>query len=86
MPIRIPSNLPAQNVLSRENIFVMDNERAATQDIRPMEVGILNLMPNKMETEEQFLRLLSNTPLQVNVDLIRIDNQAPKNGCFLSEL
>ncbi|MFT5312930.1 MAG: homoserine O-succinyltransferase [Paraglaciecola sp.] len=79
MPIRIPSNLPAQNVLSRENIFVMDTQRAATQDIRPMEVGILNLMPNKMETEEQFLRLLSNTPLQVNVDLIRIDNQAPKN-------
>ncbi|GAC18773.1 homoserine O-succinyltransferase [Paraglaciecola arctica BSs20135] len=57
----------------------MDTERAATQDIRPMEVGILNLMPNKMETEEQFLRLLSNTPLQVNIDLIRIDNQAPKN-------
>ena len=79
MPIRIPSNLPAQNVLSRENIFVMDTQRAATQDIRPMEVGILNLMPNKMETEGQFLRLLSNTPLQVNVDLIRIDNQAPKN-------
>jgi homoserine O-succinyltransferase len=79
MPIRIPSNLPAQNVLTRENIFVMDTQRAATQDIRPMEVGILNLMPNKMETEEQFLRLLSNTPLQINVDLIRIDNQAPKN-------
>lgn len=79
MPIRIPSNLPAQNVLDKENIFVMDTQRAATQDIRPMEVGILNLMPNKMETEEQFLRLLSNTPLQVNIDLIRIDNQAPKN-------
>tara|TARA_R110002153_G_scaffold25502_7_gene80819 strand:- start:9480 stop:10400 length:921 start_codon:yes stop_codon:yes gene_type:complete len=79
MPIRIPSNLPAQNVLNKENIFFMDTERAATQDIRPMEVGILNLMPNKMETEEQFLRLLSNTPLQVNIDLIRIDNQAPKN-------
>lgn len=79
MPIRIPNDLPAQNVLRRENIFVMDTQRAATQDIRPMEVGILNLMPNKMETEEQFLRLLSNTPLQVNVDLIRIDNQAPKN-------
>jgi homoserine O-succinyltransferase len=71
--------LPAQNVLDKENIFVMDTQRAATQDIRPMEVGILNLMPNKMETEEQFLRLLSNTPLQVNIDLIRIDNQAPKN-------
>ncbi|WP_299072656.1 homoserine O-succinyltransferase [uncultured Paraglaciecola sp.] len=79
MPIRIPSNLPAQNVLNKENIFVMDSQRAATQDIRPMEVGILNLMPNKMETEEQFLRLLSNTPLQINIDLIRIDNQAPKN-------
>lgn len=79
MPIRIPSNLPAQNVLNRENIFVMDTQRAATQDIRPMEVGILNLMPNKMETEEQFLRLLSNTPLQINIDLIRIDNQVPKN-------
>ena len=79
MPIRIPSKLPAQNVLDREKIFVMDTQRAATQDIRPMEVGILNLMPNKMETEEQFLRLLSNTPLQINIDLIRIDNQAPKN-------
>ena len=79
MPIRIPSNLPAQNVLNKENIFVMDTQRALTQDIRPMEVGILNLMPNKMETEEQFLRLLSNTPLQINIDLIRIDNQAPKN-------
>ncbi|MEO9945526.1 homoserine O-succinyltransferase [Paraglaciecola sp.] len=79
MPIRIPGNLPAQNVLNKENIFVMDTQRAAQQDIRPMEVGILNLMPNKLETEEQFLRLLSNTPLQVNIDLIRIDNQAPKN-------
>jgi homoserine O-succinyltransferase len=79
MPIRIPSNLPAQNVLNKENIFVMDTQRASMQDIRPMEVGILNLMPNKKETEEQFLRLLSNTPLQVNIDLIRIDNQTPKN-------
>jgi homoserine O-succinyltransferase len=79
MPIRIPSNLPAQNVLNKENIFVMQTQRASTQDIRPMEVGILNLMPNKMETEGQFLRLLSNTPLQINIDLIRIDNQPPKN-------
>ena len=79
MPIRIPSDLPAQNVLSNENIFVMDTTRASTQDIRPLEVGILNLMPNKIETEVQFLRLLSNTPLQINVDLIRIDSQAPKN-------
>lgn len=79
MPIRIPVDLPALNVLSEENIFVMDTERAVNQDIRPMEVGILNLMPNKIETEVQILRLLSNTPLQINVDLIRIDNQAPKN-------
>ncbi|MFT6778087.1 MAG: homoserine O-succinyltransferase [Paraglaciecola sp.] len=79
MPIKILSHLPAQNVLNKENIFVMHTQRASTQDIRPMEVGILNLMPNKLETEGQFLRLLSNTPLQINIDLIRIDNQAPKN-------
>lgn len=79
MPIRIPSDLPAQNVLGEENIFVMDLERAVHQDIRPLEVGILNLMPNKIETEIQLLRLLSNTPLQINVDLIRIDNEAPKH-------
>jgi len=79
MPIRIPDQLPAQNVLLGENIFTMDSNRAANQDIRPLEVGILNLMPNKIETEVQLLRLLSNTPLQINVDLIRIDNQAPKH-------
>lgn len=79
MPIRIPDQLPAQDVLLGENIFTMESDRAANQDIRPLEVGILNLMPNKIETEVQLLRLLSNTPLQINVDLIRIDNQAPKN-------
>ncbi|GGW73825.1 homoserine O-succinyltransferase [Alteromonas halophila] len=79
MPIRIPDQLPAQGVLLGENIFTMDSGRAASQDIRPLEVGILNLMPNKIATEVQLLRLLSNTPLQINVDLIRIDNQAPKN-------
>ncbi|QJR81879.1 homoserine O-succinyltransferase [Alteromonas pelagimontana] len=79
MPIRIPEQLPAQDVLLGENIFTMDSNRAATQDIRPMEMGILNLMPNKIETEVQLLRLLSNTPLQVNVDLIRIDKLAPKH-------
>jgi len=79
MPIRIPDQLPAQEVLTGENIFVMGEHRAAQQDIRPMQVGILNLMPNKIETEIQLLRLLSNTPLQVNVDLIRIDGVAPKN-------
>jgi homoserine O-succinyltransferase len=79
MPIRIPDKLPAQDVLQRENIFIMDSHRAANQDIRPLEVAILNLMPNKIETEIQLLRLLSNTSLQINVDLIRIDNHAPKN-------
>lgn len=79
MPICIPEQLPAQDVLSGENIFTMDSNRAATQDIRPMEVGILNLMPNKIETEVQILRLLSNTPLQINVNLIRVDKLAPKH-------
>ena len=79
MPIRIPSDLPAQDILSSENIFCMDADRAAQQDIRPLEVGILNLMPNKIETEAQILRLLSNTPLQINVDLIRIDEQKSKH-------
>ena len=79
MPIRIPSSLPAQDVLSSENIFTMDDNRAQQQDIRPLVVGILNLMPNKIETEVQLLRLLSNTPLQIDVDLIRIDSIAPKN-------
>lgn len=79
MPIRIPEQLPAQNILLGENIFAMDVGRAASQDIRPLEVGILNLMPNKIETEVQLLRLLSNTPLQINVDLIRIDDVATKH-------
>lgn len=79
MPIRIPSELPAQGILNEENIFVMETERASSQDIRPLEVGILNLMPNKIETEVQILRLLSNTPLQINIELIRIDDQAPKH-------
>jgi homoserine O-succinyltransferase len=79
MPIRIPIDLPAQGILNRENIFSIEPDRAASQDIRPLEVGILNLMPNKIETEVQILRQLSNTPLQINIDLIRIDNVAPKN-------
>lgn len=79
MPIRIPSDLPAQNILRNENVFVMDAERATRQDIRPLEVGVLNLMPNKIQTEVQLCRLLSNTPLQINVDLIRIDNHVSKH-------
>jgi len=79
MPIKIPADLPALDVLESENIFAMDSTRADSQNIRPLEVGILNLMPNKIETEVQILRQLSNTPIQINVDLIRIDETAPKN-------
>jgi homoserine O-succinyltransferase/O-acetyltransferase len=75
MPVRIPDNLPAAGVLESENIFVMSETRAANQDIRPMRVLILNLMPNKIETETQLLRLLGNTPLQVHVELLRIHDK-----------
>ena len=70
MPIRIQASLPAVEVLQSENIFVMPTERAAGQDIRPLKIAILNLMPTKLETEVQLLRLLSNTPLQVDVELL----------------
>lgn len=79
MPIRIPDQLPAADVLRTENIFVMSETRAAKQEIRPLRVLILNLMPKKIETETQFLRLLSNSPLQVNVELLRIDDRPSKN-------
>lgn len=71
MPIIIPKQLPAHDKLRRENIFVMDSVRAGTQDIRPIEIAILNLMPTKIETETQLMRLIANTPLQVNITLIR---------------
>src|SRR5699024_9370804 len=67
MPINIPATLPANSVLQRENIFVMDEERAVHQDIRPLKIAILNLMPKKIETETQLLRLLSTTPLQTDL-------------------
>ncbi|WP_028768147.1 homoserine O-acetyltransferase MetA [Shewanella fidelis] len=79
MPVKIPDNLPAAGILESENIFVMSETRAANQDIRPMKVLILNLMPNKIETETQLLRLLGNTPLQVDVDLLRIHDKASKH-------
>ncbi|MFS1438085.1 homoserine O-succinyltransferase [Shewanella sp. 10N.286.52.C2] len=79
MPVRIPDDLPAAEILESENIFVMSETRAANQDIRPMRVLILNLMPNKIETETQLLRLLGNTPLQVDVDLLRIHDKASKH-------
>lgn len=79
MPIVIDKNIPAYSVLSEEQIFVMDKERAGKQDIRPIEIAILNLMPTKKETETQFLRLLSNSPLQVNITLIHTESYRSKN-------
>ncbi|QUJ67168.1 homoserine O-succinyltransferase [Photobacterium sp. GJ3] len=79
MPIKIPDQLPATDILRGENIFVMSEKRAASQEIRPLKVLLLNLMPKKIETETQFLRLLSNSPLQVDVELLRIDNRPTKN-------
>ena len=71
MPIKIPKELPAFDVLSNENIFVMNTERANTQDIRPLKIAILNLMPIKIQAENQLLRYLSNTPLQVEITLLQ---------------
>ena len=79
MPIKIPDNLPAKSTLEAENIFVMTEDRAIRQDIRPIEVVVLNLMPNKIETETQLLRLLGNTPLQVNITLLTTDTYKSKN-------
>lgn len=70
MPIKIPADLPAASALEKENIFVMTEDRALTQDIRPLEIGIVNLMPTKIATETQLLRLLGNTPIQVNITLL----------------
>ncbi len=79
MPIVIPQDIPAYSVLKGENIFVMNDERAFSQDIRPLEIAILNLMPTKVETETQFMRLLSNSPLQVNITLVYTESYKSKN-------
>jgi homoserine O-succinyltransferase len=79
MPIKIPNNLPAKEVLENENIFIMDENRAVHQDIRPLKVAILNLMPTKVATETQLLRLLGNTPLQIEITLLRTSTQQSKN-------
>lgn len=79
MPVKIPSTLPARATLERENVFVMGEERAARQDIRPMRVAILNLMPTKIATETQILRLLGNSPLQVDVTLLRTATYESRN-------
>ncbi|MBD8064267.1 homoserine O-succinyltransferase [Devosia sp. PTR5] len=79
MPIRIPDNLPARKTLEEEGVNVMDSTRAARQDIRPLEIGLLNLMPNKERTETQFSRLIGATPLQVNLSLVRVTDHQSKN-------
>ncbi|MBQ4431770.1 MAG: homoserine O-succinyltransferase [Synergistaceae bacterium] len=79
MPINIPGDLPAAGILERENIFVMTRRRAMTQDIRPLRILILNLMPTKIATETQLARLLGNTPLQVEIDLMAMSGREHKN-------
>lgn len=79
MPIKIPDNLPAVKTLEGENIFVMTQKRAITQDIRPLKILLLNLMPNKIETETQLSRLLGNSPLQVDLTLIHTKSHISKN-------
>ena len=79
MPIRIPNDLPAAEVLQQENIFVMTQQRATTQDIRPLEIVVLNLMPTKIVTETQLTRLLGNTPLQVHLELMHTTSHQAKN-------
>jgi homoserine O-succinyltransferase len=79
MPVRIPTTLPARSILEHENIFVMGYERAEHQDIRPLRVAILNLMPTKIETETQLLRLLGNSALQVEITLLQTATYQPKN-------
>ena len=79
MPIRIPENIPASKQLKKENVFVMNDKRATRQDIRPLKIVILNLMPTKITTETQLLRLLSNSPLQVEIDLMKVSTHVSKN-------
>lgn len=79
MPIKIPNQLPATETLTRENIFVMTETRALTQDIRPLRILLLNLMPTKVDTETQFARVLGNTPLQIELELIAPSGRVAKN-------
>ena len=79
MPIRIPNDLPARQTLANEGVMVMTEDTALRQDIRPLRLGLLNLMPNKIKTETQFARLIGATPLQVELTLIKITSHTPKN-------
>lgn len=80
MPIRIPNDLPARHTLESEGVMVMTEASAARQDIRPLRIGLLNLMPNKIKTETQFARLIGATPLQVELTLVKITGHTPKNA------
>ena len=82
MPIKLQKELPAVKILENENIFVMTEERAIKQDIRPLKILILNLMPTKVDTETQLSRLLGNTPLQVEIELIHTESHKSKNTCI----
>jgi len=82
MPIKIPSNLPAYDVLTREGVMVMDEDQAGRQDIRPLRIGLLNLMPKKIQTETQFARLIGATPLQIEFSLIRMTDHQTRNTAF----
>jgi len=79
VPIQIPNDLPATGVLQQENIFVMNQDRAIAQDIRPLEIVLLNLMPTKIATETQLSRLLGNTPLQVRLELLHTKSHFSKS-------
>ena len=79
MPLKLPDQLPAIELLKDENIFVMDTTRAQGQDIRPLRIAILNLMPIKITTETDFIRILSNTPLQVEIEFMKIKSHTSKN-------
>ena len=82
MPIRVPDKLPATAQLRNENIFVMSERKAMHQDIRPLKIVIVNLMPTKITTETQLLRLLSNSPLQVEIDFLKMKSHASKNTSY----
>ncbi|WP_425046583.1 homoserine O-acetyltransferase MetA [Primorskyibacter sp. S87] len=79
MPIKIPADLPAYDVLTREGVMVMSEDQAARQDIRPLKIGLLNLMPKKIQTENQFARLIGATPLQIELSLIRMSEHRTRN-------
>jgi len=80
MPIKIPSGLPAYDALKEENVFVMTEARAVHQDIRPLKFAVVNLMPTTVDTEIQLLRLLGNTPIQVDITLVRMGSHESKNA------